>query len=310
MVTEGIEFNNAKIDQVVDYLENIDRNRIQVPPGNLKINTDGKNLILSVMEDGVKDFLIRKSFLHKLLKWYSFPLNQLYRLSIDTIASVCNDYLMNMNRSFVNITIEKKEALTITSPEYNEITDLEVIKNCAALGVRTVSRNDFMLRITTEEKFKFEAVPGDSCGIGINVINSETGFRMLSIAHYILRYVCSNGAIARIDKTGGEKIHYGHRENELQEFLIEQVANALTNQQKIAKSIIGLVDKPASEFVVSVNKRIESFLGKNESRNFLSELNEKSSLYDLFNLVTDKAKKYDLSRRIYLEAIAGDLILN
>lgn len=310
MVTEGIEFNNAKIDQVVDYLENIDRYKIQVSPGNLKINTDGKNLILTAMEDGVKDFLIRKSFLHKLLKWYSFPLSQLYKLSIDTIASVCNDYLMNMNRSFVNITIEKNEALTITSPEYNEITDLEVIKNCAALGVRTVSRNDFMLRITTEEKFKFEAVPGDSCGIGINVINSETGFRMLSIAHYILRYVCSNGAIARIDKTGGEKIHYGHRENELQEFLNEQVAKALSNQQKISKSITGIVNKPPAEFVVSVNKRIESFLGKNESRNFLSELNEKSSLYDLFNLVTEKAKKYDLSRRIYLETLAGDLILN
>lgn len=255
MVTEGMEFNNAKINQVADYLENLDRYKIQVSPANLKINTDGKNLILTAMEDGVKDFLIRKSFLHKLLKWYSFPLSQLYRLSIDTIASVCNDYLMNMNRSFVNITIEKNEALTITSPEYNEITDLEVIKSCAALGVRTVSRNDFMLRITTEEKFKFEAVPGDSCGIGINVINSETGFRMLSIAHYILRYVCSNGAIARIDKTGGEKIHYGHRENELQEFLNEQVAKALSNQQKIAKSISGLVNKPASEFVVSVNKK-------------------------------------------------------
>lgn len=310
MLTEGIEFNNAKIDQVVDYLENLDRYKIKVSPGNLKINTDGKNLILTAIEDGVKDFLIRKSFLHKLLKWYSFPLNQLYRLSIDTIASVCNDYLMNMNRSFVNITIEKNEALTITSPEYNEITDLEVIKNCAALGVRTVSRNDFMLRITTEEKFKFEAVPGDSCGIGINVINSETGFRMLSIAHYILRYVCSNGAIARIDKTGGEKIHYGHRENELQEFLNEQVAKALTNQQKIAKPITELVNKSAAEFVVSVNKRIESFLGKNESKFFLSELSEKATLYELFNLVTDKAQMYDLSRRIYLEALAGDMILN
>ena len=310
MVTEGIEFNNAKIDQVVDYLENLDRYKIQVSPVNLKINTDGKNLILTAMEDGVKDFLIRKSFLHKLLKWYSFPLNQLYRLSIDTITSVCNDYLMNINRSFVNIIIEKNEALTITSPEYNEITDLEVIKNCAALGVRTVSRNDFMLRITTEEKFKFEAVPGDSCGIGINVINSETGFRMLSIAHYILRYVCSNGAIARIDKTGGEKIHYGHRENELQEFLNEQVAKALTNQQKIAKTITGLVNKPAAEFVVSVNKRIESFLGKNESKNFFGELKDDSTLYDLFNVVTNRAKNFDLSKRVLLESLAGELIFN
>lgn len=310
MVTEGIEFNNAKVHQVIDYLESIDRKKIQVPPYNLKINSDGRYLSLSVMDDGVKDYLIRKSFLHKLLKWYSFPLGQLNRLSMDTITSVCNDYLMNINRSYVNITIEKGEALTITSPEYNEITDFDVIKSCAELGVRTVSRNDFMLRITTEEKFRFDAVPGDNCGIGINIINSETGFRMLSISHYVLRYVCSNGAIIRIDKSGGEKVHYGHRENELQLFLREQVVLALANQKKVAESISDLTNKPASAFVESVNKRIESYLGKNNGRNFLSDLNANSTLYDLFNLVTDKAKNYDLSRRILLESLAGDLILN
>ncbi|MCZ7611715.1 MAG: hypothetical protein M5U17_16350 [Ignavibacterium sp.] len=310
MVTEGIEFNNAKVHQVIDYLESIDRKKIQVPPCCLKINSDGRYLSLSVMDDGVKDYLIRKSFLHKLLKWYSFPLGQLNRLSMDTITSVCNDYLMNINRSFVNITIEKGEALTITSPEYNEITDFDVIKSCAELGVRTVSRNDFMLRITTEEKFRFDAVPGDNCGIGINIINSETGFRTLSISHYVLRYVCSNGAIIRINKSGGEKVHYGHRENELQFFLREQVALALANQKKVAQSISGLTNKNASSFIESVNKRIESYLGKNEARNFLSDLNSNSSLYDLFNLVTDKAKNYDLSRRILLEGLAGDLILN
>lgn len=310
MVTEGIEFNNAKVEQVVEYLESIDRKKIQVPPGNLKINSDGRNLILSVMDEGIKDYLIRKSFLHKLLKWYSFPLGQLNRLSIDTITSICNDYLMNINRSFVNISIEKGEALTITSPEYNEITDLEVIKSCAELGVRTVSRNDFMLRITTEEKFKFQAVPGDNCGIGINVINSETGFRTLGISHYVLRYVCSNGAIIRINETSGEKVHYGHRENELQLFLNEQVAIALANQIKVAQSISGLINKKASEFIENLNKRIESYVGKNESRNFLSDINDNSSLYDLFNIITDKAKKYDLSRRILLESLAGDLTLN
>jgi hypothetical protein len=310
MITDGIEFNNAKVHQVIEYLESIDRKKIQVPPCNLKINNDGRYLFLSVMEDGVKDYLIRKSFLHKLLKWYSFPLGQLNRLSIDTITSVCNDYLMNINRSFVNITIEKGEALTITSPEYNEITDLDVIKGCANLGVRTVSRNDFMLRITTEEKFKFDAVPGDNCGIGINVINSETGFRTLSISHYVLRYICSNGAIVKVNNTCGEKVHYGHQENELQLFLQAQVTMALSNQMKVAQSISGLTNKPASEFVESVNKRIESYLGKSEGRNFISNFNSNSSLYDLFNLVTLKAKNYDLSRRILLESLAGDLIFN
>ena len=310
MVTEGIEFSNANVDQVIEHLENVKRNRLQISPSNLKINLEGRNLVLSVMDKGVTDYPVRKSFLHKLLKWYSFPLNQIFRLSRETIASVCNDYLMGINRSYVNVVIENEEALTITSPDYNEITDLEIIKKCAALGVRTVSRNDFMMRITTEEKLKFEAVPGDNCGIGLNVINSETGFRMLSIAHFILRYVCSNGAIVKISKDRNDRVHYGYKENELQEFLDEQVGLSLLSQKKVVDSIKDLSNKPAVEFITSVSKRIESYLGKNESKNFLSELRETSTLYDLFNLVTNKSKKYDLSKRVLLENLAGELILN
>jgi hypothetical protein len=310
MVTEGIEFINASPDEVINYLQDLGREKLRLSPANLKIKSDGKFLMLSVMDKGVGDYPIRKSFLYKLLKWYSFPMNQLYRLSNETLISICNDYLININREFVNVTIEKGEALTITSPEYNEITDLEVIKKCADLGVRTVSRNDFMMRITTEEKFKFEAVKGDNCGIGLNVINSETGFRTLSIAHFILRYVCSNGAIVRIDNKANERVHYGYKENELQEFLDEQVELALLKQKEVADSIKDLSKKPASDFITSVNRKVESYLGKYESKNFFSELRKEATLYDLFNVVTDKAKKYDLAKRVLLENLAGDLILN
>jgi len=237
-------------------------------------------------------------------------MNQLYRLSNETVISICNDYLMNINRKYVDVTLEKGEALTITSPDYNEITDLEVIQKCTYLGVRTVSRNDFMLRITTEEKFKFEAVKGDKCGIGLNVINSETGFRTLSVAHFVMRYTCSNGAIVRIVNDANDRVHYGHKEYELQAFLAEQIELALLSRQQVADSIKYLPNEPAAEFINSVYKRIESYLGKNESKNFFDELNEKSTLYDLFNLVTNKAKNYDLGKRVLLENLAGDLILN
>ncbi len=310
MVTEGIEFINASPDEVINYLQDLEREKLRLSPANLKIKSDGKFLMLSIMDKGIEDYPIRKSFLYKLLKWYSFPMNQLYRLSNETLISICNDYLININREFVNVTIEKGEALTITSPEYNEITDLEVIKKCADLGVRTVSRNDFMMRITTEEKFKFEAVKGDNCGIGLNVINSETGFRTLSIAHFVMRYVCSNGAIVRIDNEANERVHYGYKENELQEFLDEQVELALLKQKDVANSIKNLSNKPVAKFIEIVNRRVESYLGKNESKNFFSELRKEATLYDLFNAITNKAKKYDLSKRVLLENLAGDLILN
>lgn len=310
LAAEGLEFINANPDEVIDYLESLERSKLQVNPSNLKVYLDGKTMMLSVMNKNIKDYPIRKSFFYKLLKWYSFPMNQLYRLSNETVISICNDYLMNINREYVNVTLEKGEALTITSPDYNEITDLEVIKKCTDLGVRTVSRNDFMLRITTEEKFKFEAVPGDDCGIGINVINSETGFRTLSIAHFVMRYVCSNGAIVRIVNDANERVHYGHEEYKLQEFLDDQVGLALLSQKQVADSIKDLSKEPATDFINNVNKRIESYLGKNDSKNFFDEINEDSTLYDLFNVVTNKAKNYDLGKRVLLENLAGDLILN
>jgi len=310
LATEGLEFINANPNEVIDYLESLERSKIQVNPSNLKVHLDGKTMMLSVMNKNVKDYPIRKSFFYKLLKWYSFPMNQLYRLSNETVISICNDYLMNINREYVNVTFEKGEALTITSPDYNEITDLEVIKKCTDLGVRTVSRNDFMLRINTEEEFKFEPVPGDACGIGLNVINSETGFRSLSIAHFIMRYTCSNGAIVTISNDDKERVHYGYKEYELQEFLDEQVKLALLGQKEVADSLKKLSNKRAADFVNSVNKRVESYLGKYESKNFFSELNEESTLYDLFNVVTRKAKNYDLGKRVLLENLAGDLILN
>lgn len=310
MVTEGIEFIDASPDEVIGYLQDLDRVKLSLSPANLKIKSDGKYLTLSVMNKNVKNYPIRKSFLYKLLKWYSFPMNQLYRLSNETIISLCNDYLMNINREYVNVTLEDGEALTITSPDYNEITDLEVIQKCTDLGVRTVSRNDFMLRITTEEKFKFEAVPGDNCGIGINVINSETGFRTLSIAHFVMRYVCSNGAIIKIDDNEKERVHYGYKNYELQEFMDEQVGLALLSQKEVADSIKDLSKELATDFINNVNKRIESYLGKNESKKFFDELNEESTLYDLFNVVTNKAKNYDLGKRVLLENLAGDLVLN
>ena len=81
LAKEGLEFINADPEQVIDYLGSLERSKLQVNPSNLKVYLDGKTMMLSVMNKNVKDYPIRKSFFYKLLKWYSFPLNQLYRLS-------------------------------------------------------------------------------------------------------------------------------------------------------------------------------------------------------------------------------------
>src|SRR5690606_19868310 len=133
MLKEGTEFSNAQPGVVLDFLKSRMLERIEISPSNLKIADSGELLTLQVMNGSIKEFPLRRTFLYKLLKWYGFPLSQLHRLSYESIASVCNDYLMNIQRDSVIIKIEKGDALTIVSPDYNEITDLEVISKLAGM---------------------------------------------------------------------------------------------------------------------------------------------------------------------------------
>ena len=181
---------------------------------------------------------------------------------------------------------------------------------CAGLGIKEISRNDFFMRIYTSEKYKTEPIPGDTCGFSFNIFNSETGFRALSIAHYILRYICTNGAVAHIGGNNESRIHFGHKEGELQEFLNDQILNALNSRMKLIHSIKKSSEEKADNHIKSISLKIDRLLGRNSSQKFLEELKKDSTQYDLFNVITSRAKDYDISKRLYLERIAGDLITN
>lgn len=309
MVTEGIEFVDAKPYVVIDYLKSRETNKIEVNPANLKVVNGGRFLVLQVMNGKIRECPVRRTFLYKLLGWYGFPLNQLTKLSTESVTSICNDYLMNIKRDKVIVKTEKEEALSILSPDYNEITDLDIISSVAELGVRNISRNDFFMSIVTEEKIKTEPVPGDECGIGLNIVNSETGFRALTVSHYILRYTCSNGAVARISEDDDYKrYHYGNEDLSL--FLNERVKRATVERKILVDKLLRLNDKKTSNSKEYYIKKIEPVLGKKEATIFFNNHNDKLTQYELFNLITSNAKRYDLSKRYFLESFAGEMVLN
>lgn len=310
ILLEGIEFDKADPKLVTEYLSSISRKSMRLKPSNLKVSNDGKSLILQTLSGIVKEYPIRKSFLYKLLRWYSFPTNLLHRMSIDTVTSLCNDFLLNIRADLVNVKLENDEALTILSPGYNELTDLEVLKLCSPLGIESVSRNDFVLRIYTYEKFKAEPIPGDLCGFSLNIFNSETGFGALRVAHYLLRYICLNGAVVKVHETNEKRFHYGCAEGELQKFLDTQISNALKSRLQLIRYIKKSNKENLIPYLTKISKKIDRLLGKNSSQKFLRELKENSTLYDLFNVLTSRAKEYDISKRLYLERIAGELISN
>src|SRR5664279_5107785 len=96
ILLDGPEFDKAMPEVVAKHLRDVPRESLEVNPANLSVKHDGKYLMLQVVNGKVREYPIRKSFLHKLLKWYSFPVHQLQRMSIDTVTSLCNDYLLNI----------------------------------------------------------------------------------------------------------------------------------------------------------------------------------------------------------------------
>ena len=304
MTTEGIEFINTRPEVVLDYLGRTRRQQFEAKPSDLAVKYNGRLLKLAVLKEPGQEYPVRKSFLYKLLNWYHFPLRQLRIYSGDTIASICNDYLINIDREYVNVKLEDGEALTITSPDYNDLQDADIIKKLSALHLKTVSRNDFMMRATTETEYKFQPAAGDEFGAGLSIINSETGFRALNVSHYVLRYICSNGAMIRIGQEGGRKIHYGNQPGELEQFLNAQIEQAKENEELLEEKYKASLEIKAIE-AGAVLKKIQASLGKRKV-----QIDDQLSLFDYYNSVTDLAKQFDLSKRIYLETLAGELIYN
>ncbi len=306
MVREGKEFINAEPEEVKEHLETVERCRLDANPSNLKLSVEGRVLILQVMNGRVKEFPVRRSFLHKLLKWYNFPLNQLHRLSPETIASVCNDYLMNIQREYVTIKIEAGDALTLLSPDYNELTDLSVIRTCETYGIDKISRNDFFMSINTEEKKKTQPIPGDECGIGLDIVNSETGFRALGVYHFILRYICTNGAYLKISEDA-TRVHYGSYD--LKKFISQKITKASeqrdTITEKLKKLNRGIEDLPPA-----LIRKVDRALGKGAARGILYNNSAPPTQYELFNYLTSSAKQYGLSKRHHLESLAGEMLMN
>jgi hypothetical protein len=307
---KGTVFNGTAPDRVIDFLNERNLETLQLPSDRLHIGVDGEELILQVMNGKVREFPLRESFFLKLLKWGSLPSAGIRKLSIDTIADVLNDILLAINSGDVSVKIENQEALAITSRHYSELSDLEVIRTTSPHGIAGISRTDFFLRVYCDIKTKSEIVPGDTCGFGFNVLNSETGFRSLSVHRYILRYVCSNGAIVRLGDKHEVRSHYRHPAGYLQTFLRER----LQPGEMAAGDLVGSLKRAMSDAAPlpehRIYTRLRSLVGPKVLQEMLEPLSKAPSVYGLFNLITSHARGLEPGQRLQLETLAGELLMH
>jgi len=304
----GPEFSQAEAGEVRDFLMRRTLKKYLLPPDRLHVVNDGHEHFLRISNGKTAEYPVRGSFLFKLLKWYKFPSRQVHRLSIDTITSVLNDYLLAIPGTQVNVTVENGEAVSITSNKYNEISDIEVLEAARKVGVACVSRNDFFMRVYSNTDYEVQPVPGDACGIGYNLFNSETGFSALSVRLFVRRYVCSNGAVIGRIEGEGVKVHYGHPDMELKSFLDAQVRAGEKARQEVGTLIKRSTHLPVPPAIERVTDQLTPLIGMKRTEELIGGLAEGATVYDLANAITSMAQSLDLKHRLIAESLGGELL--
>ncbi len=307
---QGKILNLKRPNEVITYLKQLERRVITVNPKRLKIFVDKKHAYL-LMDEGLKPiYPVRKAFLIKLLKWFNISYDSISHLSDETITAICNENLSNIMHNQINVTIENGEALTLNSPNYTQISDLEVIEIASKIGISKISRDDFFLRIFTNKELETAPIVNDVCGFGFNMVNSETGFSPVRLEHFILRYWCTNGATTPVTMNNQSYYHYKNSKGNILKAVVHSLDNAELSRNSFINKLKESADQEAAKYFPDIKFRVNSILNQNYNNTFFNGFDINSSKYSLFNHITDKAKGFDLLRRYKLEQLAGNIILN
>lgn len=310
-LAEGPCLERRHPEEVVKYLRGRALADVRCLPGELEIVARGAELFLVHRAGDPTPRRLRGAFFEKLLNWYGIPVYPVNRMETGTVVALLNN-ILQLIRNPVRVRLENGEALTITSSRFTEFSDIEVLERCGNFGVSEVFRCDRFLRVYFVDRIKAEPAPGDICGLGFNVLNSETGFMALKVVGFILRYVCRNGAVARMPVPGGPSAmtHYGCAPQSLADYLdsaLNQLGPYLDSLRKRLAQMAAASPRPLEP----VRAELMQILGYTHGERLVAQIRAArvKTEFDLFNLVTRAALDYDPQTRLRLETYAGEKLL-
>jgi hypothetical protein len=307
LLVEGPELK-LSLNGMKDHLNKREIKKIITNPENIKLDLEAKKVFITIYNEGnVEYYPVRKSFVLKLFKWFHFPSSQFRYLNRETLVSVLNDYLINIKSVPVTIYLENLSAITITSKHYIEINDNNLIDMLKNYDVSSVIKNDYFTRIFLKTELTIMPFERDKFSCGINIINSETGFRAFSISTYLNRYICSNGSLIASKNFDSRFVHYGPNKESFYERFTNSIGNELANINSINDALKNLSRTKIENFK-NERYKLSKVTGAKISNEIFRNLSKKSSLYDYFNEITSYAKGVGENRKLILEEFAGSLM--
>ena len=312
-LVDGKTFDMIEYKAALEYLKSCKNTTIQINANQLEIIVENQQaILLCKYKNKIDSYLVRNTFLYKLLKWFNLSYHNIEHFNKDTLVSICNDNLKAIGKKHqeILVKIENNEALSIVSEYFTPVSDIEVIDIAKKyLGNFKISRDDFGMRIYSEIKSEAEPIVGDFCGFGFNVTNSQTGFLALKAEHFILRYVCSNGATSKIYNENIPYNHYKKNKKVIFENLHNTLANMPLQPNRYIQGVKKAVNINANTLFPDINYKVNNIIGNKNGYKLFKDFDKTTKTkYDLFNHITHLAKQFKVVERYRLEQLAGNMI--
>lgn len=305
----GTELIGSTAKEYFEYENKIKRYDIPASTNDLKVRfSESDGFILQVKNGKLSEFPVRETFAKKLLSWYRVPTKLIYRFEPKTLEMMFNDLILQIKSNPV-IKIEDEQALTIVSDKYRTLLNKSLVEMFDKNQVEFINKNDYQFIIKFREKYNFEPKVGDKCGFSITIKNSETGFSAVTISYHVFRYWCSNGAYHSSEKSEYSFYHTDRYRTSIS----GMVANILSRSESDMQLINSMMKKYANYstklILPLIKNNLKSVLTLSQVEFFTNKAKDKphETVWDLYNSLTEKAKKLKLNQRIAVETIAGNL---
>lgn len=312
-VSKGKEFKNEKTDLVLEHLKSRKRNEIISPAYKFKVVEENNHLFLEYSNGQIHRFPVRESFVIKLVNWYQIPLRIINLFDLDTVIHLLNNSL-RIIKGQVSVVIENGEALTILSNAYTYIEDLILIEKCNKIGINSITRNDIFTRIYLEqrEEYYIHVQKNDPVGLGYNVMNSETGLHSFQVFAFLLRLICTNGAVIPTDYMGKKFFHYRKNPDEAYNEILKLPRYLAILKEELHKQLYN-----AKNELFNIEKyrdlpKLNAIIGFPDNKKFIDEyitrVNGNSTIYTFYDYITEKANLFDEVTKLELQKLAGRLL--
>jgi len=208
---------------------------------------------------------------------------------------------------------KKKSVQAVLSPGYTPVTNLDVLKaakeSLDASNVRVTVFRGGMRLTGTSDRVTFQPEVGDVLSGGWEVTNDEFGKGVLSVNSFILRLICTNGAVVPSGEQKQRFVHRGWGRNDLVAHMSELGAAAVARMGSVEERLREMAQTKLGEEMFGGLARLAApALGKEGVKEFRAEVSPDASVYDAYNHLTFVSQERRLAPRRQLELIAGGLL--